>query len=165
MKRMIIPDKYKPILVDERGFVLVGALLILLLLVLIGISATTSTTLELQIAGSHKVRALSFYAAEAGQSFARASSELTGSANVASGVARDFPTPEQLNVNANVDRLGANAEQSFAGTSTYQGPGPLPPGSGYSEDYVAHYYLVASTGRGPNSAETTVAVRAYRVGP
>jgi len=161
-----MPDKYKPILVDERGFVLVGALLILLLLVLIGISATTSTTLELQIAGSHKVRALSFYAAEAGQSFARSSSELTGSANVALGVGGlDFPTPVQLSANVNVGKLGANADQSFTGKSTYQGPGPLPLGSGYSDDdYKAHYYLVESTGRGPNSAEATVEVRAYRVG-
>ncbi len=51
---------------DEQGFVLVGALLVLLLLVLIGISATTSTTLELQIAGAERIRRETFYQADAG---------------------------------------------------------------------------------------------------
>lgn len=50
----------------QQGFVLVGALLIMLLLVLIGISATTSTNLELQIAGADRARNEVFYAADSG---------------------------------------------------------------------------------------------------
>lgn len=50
----------------EDGFVLVGALLIMLLVVLIGISATTSTNLELQIAGVDRTHNETFYNAEAG---------------------------------------------------------------------------------------------------
>lgn len=50
----------------QQGFVLVGALLVLLLLVLIGISATTSTSLELQIAGAERIRRETFYQADAG---------------------------------------------------------------------------------------------------
>lgn len=164
-------DKHDIITADERGFVLVGALLILLLLVLIGVAATTSTTLELQMAASHRARALAFYGAEAGQSFAWASPALTGSGNTAEDVDLVFPTEEQLDENANVGQLGAAADQSFQGTVTYEGPGPLPAGAGYSEadasgegGYVAHIYRIESTGRGPNNAEVTVAVQGYRVG-
>lgn len=149
-----MPNKDDTMLADERGFVLVGALLILLLLVLIGIAATTSTNLELQMAASHRARALGFYAAEAGLSFARASG-LHGSTNVVEGEGLSFSSPAPL---------GANADQSFQGTVTYEGSGPLPRGSGFSDDYNAHFYRIDSTGRGPNNAETTVAVGAYRVG-
>lgn len=50
---------------NESGFVLIGALVILVLLVLVGISATTSTVLELQIAGIDRERKETFYAADA----------------------------------------------------------------------------------------------------
>lgn len=150
-----MPDKNDTIPADERGFVLVGALLILLLLVLIGIAATSSTTLELQMAASHRARALAFYGAEAGQSFVVANSALYGSANVVEDEGLDFSSPTPL---------GVNADQSFEGTVTYEGSGPLPRGAGYSEEYNAHYYRIESTGRGPNNAETTVEVGAYRVG-
>lgn len=50
----------------EGGFVLVGALLIMLILVLIGISATTSTNLELQIAGVERAHTETFFQGEAG---------------------------------------------------------------------------------------------------
>jgi hypothetical protein len=150
-----MPDKQETILADERGFVLVGALLMLLLLVLIGVAATTSTTLELQMAASHRARALAFYGAEAGQSFARASDDLHGSTNVVVGESLSFSSPAPL---------GANADQSFQGTVTYQGSGPLPRGSGFDERFSGHYYRLESTGSGPNSAEVTVEVGAYRVG-
>lgn len=147
----------------ERGYVLVGALLILLLLVVIGIAATTSTTLELQIAGSQRVRGLSFYAAESGKSFGWASPEISGSMNVVVGVPLPFPTPQQLTKDSDVGKLGANADQSFTGVATYIESGPLPRGSGFSEGYVAHFYTIESTGRGPNSAEATVQVKLYKV--
>jgi hypothetical protein len=50
----------------ERGFVLIGALLIMVLLALIGIAATTTTNLELQIAGAERVHKETFYQAEGG---------------------------------------------------------------------------------------------------
>lgn len=55
---------------NEGGYVLVGSLLILLLLVVIGIAATTSTTLELQIAGNDRVRKETFYQADGGSELA-----------------------------------------------------------------------------------------------
>jgi hypothetical protein len=49
---------------NEGGYVLVGALLILLLLIVIGIAATTSTVMEIQIAGSDRTHKETFYAAD-----------------------------------------------------------------------------------------------------
>lgn len=51
---------------NEGGFVLVGALLILVLLIVIGIAATTSTFMEIQIAGSDRIHKETFYAADGG---------------------------------------------------------------------------------------------------
>lgn len=54
------------ILNNERGFVLVASLMVLLILVIIGVSATTSTNIELQIAGNEKVHKQTFYRADGG---------------------------------------------------------------------------------------------------
>jgi len=51
---------------NEGGYVLVGSLLILLLLIVIGIAATTSTVMEIQIAGSDRTHKETFYAADGG---------------------------------------------------------------------------------------------------
>jgi Tfp pilus assembly protein PilX len=51
---------------NEGGYVLVGALLILLLLIVIGIAATTSTVMEIQIAGSDRTHKETFYGADGG---------------------------------------------------------------------------------------------------
>lgn len=55
---------------QEQGFVLVGALLIMLLVVIIGISATSSTILELQIAGAERVHQATFHSADGGTQLA-----------------------------------------------------------------------------------------------
>lgn len=49
---------------NERGVVLVVALLMMVALTIIGIAATSTTMLELQIAGNSKVSTMNFYTAE-----------------------------------------------------------------------------------------------------
>ena len=51
---------------NEKGSALVLALLILVLLTLMGISATTTSTVGIQMAGSEKFYELAFYSAESG---------------------------------------------------------------------------------------------------
>jgi len=51
---------------DEGGFVLVGAMLVLLLLMLIGISASNTTTMEIHIAASDRMRKEAFAQADGG---------------------------------------------------------------------------------------------------
>ena len=60
------------ILRNDRGSVLIIALLVLVLLTIIGISATTTTTTDIQIAGNEKVHSMAFYAADAGIEVGRA---------------------------------------------------------------------------------------------
>jgi len=55
---------------EEGGFVLVGAMLILLLLMLIGISASNTTTMEIHIAASDRVRKEAFSQADGGTQLA-----------------------------------------------------------------------------------------------
>ena len=55
---------------DEKGGVLVVALLILVLLTLIGMAATDTTNIELQVSGNEKVYKQAFYAADAGVAYA-----------------------------------------------------------------------------------------------
>jgi len=51
---------------NEEGFVLVTGLIILLVLTMLGISATTNTSIELQIAANDRIHKETFYQAEAG---------------------------------------------------------------------------------------------------
>jgi Tfp pilus assembly protein PilX len=51
---------------DEDGSVLVVALIMLVLLTILGISASTTSTLEIQIAGNEKFHMMAFYAADGG---------------------------------------------------------------------------------------------------
>lgn len=99
---------------NEGGYVLVGALLVLLLLVVIGIAATTSTIMEIQIAGSDRTHKENFYAADGGTQI--------GSELVEQSI-WDFPSIT-LPVNANgVSYLGAGPVGTFfisGGPANYQ---------------------------------------------
>ena len=59
-------NKYFKIAQNEDGFVLVASLVTLGLLVIIGISATTTTNIEIQIAGNEKAYNMAFYQADGG---------------------------------------------------------------------------------------------------
>ncbi|MBA3015779.1 MAG: pilus assembly PilX N-terminal domain-containing protein [Proteobacteria bacterium] len=53
---------------NENGFVLVAVMLMLLVLAFIGITSTTTSNIELQIAGNNKIYNQTFYAADGGTS-------------------------------------------------------------------------------------------------
>lgn len=63
---MIYPNVPQTIAKNEKGFVLVGAMVTLLILVVVGIIATTNTSLEIQIAANEKTQKETFYQADAG---------------------------------------------------------------------------------------------------
>jgi hypothetical protein len=146
---------------DESGFILVTAIVILLLLIVIGIAANTTSTIEIQMASVDKTHTMSFYAAEAGRSYAHATPELYGPSNVVEGEGVTFPDPADP---AERYTLGEQAGQTFSGTVTYEGSGALPRGSGFSEDFEGHYYIIESQGYGPGGAEAKVRAKGYRVG-
>jgi hypothetical protein len=55
---------------DETGSVLIVALMIVVLLTIIGISASTTSTIDIQIAGNEKLYKIAFYAADGGTELA-----------------------------------------------------------------------------------------------
>lgn len=67
MQRTFFPTK---VIANDKGFVLIAALLILFIMVIIGISATTIAVLELQIAGADRTHTQTFYQADAGTQLA-----------------------------------------------------------------------------------------------
>ena len=56
----------KNVLVNEKGFILVTAMVVLLLLVLIGIGAMRTSSIEVLIAGNDKFHKEAFYSADSG---------------------------------------------------------------------------------------------------
>lgn len=55
---------------NEEGFILITTLMMLVLLMVLGISATSTTTLELEISGNDRVRKEAFYQADGGTQLA-----------------------------------------------------------------------------------------------
>jgi len=73
------------ILKNEKGSVIIFALMILVLLTLIGISATKTTNVELQIAGNETAYKKALYNADAGISYALVSLDESSISSLSSG--------------------------------------------------------------------------------
>jgi hypothetical protein len=92
---------------------------------------------------------------------------LYGSANVVVDSGLRFPSgaPKEVPEDpATREVIGVNADQTFQGIVTYEGPDVLPPGSGFSSEFVGHFYSIESNGYGPSGAEAILEVSAYRIG-
>jgi len=160
----------------EQGSVLIVALVILVLLTLLGIAASTTTTIELQIAGNDKTYKMAFFAADGGTELGaelleqniekRAFTTATvGSVTVSNN---DFwsqmaePAANDATVmvaNSQVGlRIYGNAELSTGGAiqliSGYEGKGK---GAGGSGAYLVHD--IRSRATGPGAADARVHVR------
>ena len=124
---------------NEGGYVLVGALLILLLLIVIGISATTSTVLEIQIAGSDRTHKETFYAADGGT---HVGSELVEQAIF------DFPSVTlPLTLNTGVSYLGDLFVSSNYKDIPFKGVvDPTDVSSGVNRDAYFNYGVADPTG-------------------
>ncbi len=148
-------------LANDRGAALIVSILILALLTVIGISATTTSTIEVQIAGNEKAGDVAFYRAEGGWQHAIhwLDTPVTGviedcgsntDPNIAGGdpfCPQKYGTADVLNNSYRVDIL-------------YNGGSHIP---GYSTDFMRFGYTVSSTGDGPAGAESLVQVNAGRI--
>lgn len=153
-------------IIDEKGSIMIVALLILLLLTVIGISATTTTITEIQIAGNEKVHKIAFYAAEAAREYVKVNTGLYGVANTTvGGLGITFPDAADLTVQ---QQLAPG--QSFSGTVTYKGKGTAAGGpsrgTGDAQDKIEfHRYQIDITGSGPANATCQLLVEFYRKSP
>ena len=149
---------------NEKGSALVLALLMLVLLTLMGISATTTSTVEIQMAGGEKFYELAFYSAESGwqralnwldnqfpgvtdnrvwdgTDFIAVAGSLDDAATVGIPLATDNNTQYFVKV-------------EFVGTA---------PAAGYGTGFRRFNYRVNSVGRGPGNARSEVEVTAGKV--
>ena len=148
---------------NDRGSALVVALLILVLLTLMGISATTTSTIEVQMAGNEKFHEMAFYAAESGWQEAlnwldRQYPGITEQVgwNASSGTfatGDNYDAPDYIPL-AEDNNTGYYLKIDFAGTT---------PVAGYSSDYRRFNYRVNSVGMGPGNARSVVEVTAGKV--
>jgi len=146
---------------NEKGTVLVVALLILVILTIIGISATTTTDIETQIAGNEKFQKIAFYAAEAARGYVPGNTWLYDGTNLnPTGPGKDFPNPLDSS-----EKYSLSSKQSFKGDVKYSGISAAPRGSGYEvEDFKAHNYRMRCYGYGPSNAKIQIETGFYRIG-
>ena len=149
---------------NERGSALVLALLILVLLTLMGISATTSSTVGIQMAGSEKFYELAFYSAESG--WQRALNWLdTQYPGVTQNLVWNGTTFEpvvgSLDEAASVGiPLAEDNNTEYSVKVEFAGTAPVP---GYATSFRRFNYRVNSVGLGPGNARSEVEVTAGKV--
>jgi len=149
---------------DEKGSALVLALLILVLLTLMGISATTTSTVGIQMAGSEKFYEMAFYSAESG--WQRALNWLDDQylGDVTNRVWNGTTFEEVLGSLEEEDSVGitlANDDNiQYFVKLELTGTAPVP---GFSTSFRRVNYKVKSEGSGPSNARAVVEVTAGKV--
>jgi hypothetical protein len=143
---------------DQKGAVLVIAVVILLILSIIGIYAVGSSTIEIKISGQKKFYDEAFNDAEGGVDYVRGLNPFGG---IDSGNGPDNPvnytSPSGSDFNFNVD-------VSYLGNS----PPPVGSGTGQRIGFRAHYHLIDSTGTDAplvsSNASVNLQTEGYRIG-
>ena len=150
------------IFTNERGSVLVLALLVLVLLTLMGISATTTSTIEVQMAGNDKVHEIAFYAAESGWQttlnwldgqFPAITQNVGWNNGTSTFDDSRFDTPDAIS-------LSDDNKTEYSPTITFLGTTHVP---GYGPSFRRFNYMVNSTGTGPGNARSVVSVTAGKI--
>jgi hypothetical protein len=160
--------KRKCRLENEKGSVTVLAVVMLALLTLLGIAATTTSSIEVQIAGNDLRHKLAFYSAEAATAYVIWSPDLYGSDNITPGTFHYFPnnTDPYAEITDGLptpEELGSN--QSFNGSVEYTSSGRPSRGSGYEAgEYEAHQYKMVCNGYSTNNTTMQLEVGFYRIG-
>lgn len=133
---------------DERGAVLVIALLVMAVLSLIGTIAVMTSSIEINISANESLAKQAFYAAEAGWTVAVCWLDTQAAPFLGNREVSDVP-------------VGKN---TYSYTLRYQTPPRNIPG--YSMKYKEFRYVIDSTGQNPGSLShiQVTAGKAYRVG-
>ena len=147
---------------NDRGSALVIALLVLVLLTLMGISATTTSTIEVQMAGNEKFQDLAFYAAESG--WQRSLNWLDRQyPAVTQNLGWDGASETFAEANYNSSDymvLAGDNDTEYSVTIEFVGTSAVP---GYGTNFRRFNYKVDSTGIGPSNARSTVRVVAGKI--
>ena len=149
-------------LTNEKGSALILALLILVLLTLMGISATTTSTIEVQMAGNEKFHDMAFYAAESGwqtslnwldSQYPAVTQNLGWDKTSETFVEANYNTPDSM-------VLAEDNDTEYAVKIEFVGTRAVP---GYGTNFRRFNYRVDSTGIGPGNARSEVRVVAGKI--
>ena len=151
---------------NEEGSALVLALLVLVLLTLMGISATTTSTVEVQMAGGERFYELAFYSAESG--WQRTLNWLDDQyPGVTDNLVWDGETNTFTQALGNLEEthtdgipLAADNNTQYFVKVEFTGTTPVP---GYGTNFRRFNYRVDSVGVGPGNARSEVMVSAGKV--
>ena len=148
---------------NDKGSALVLALLMLVLLTLMGIAATTTSTIEVQMAGNEKFHEMAFYAAESGwqealnwldRQYPGITVQVGWDANSQTFVTGEkYNAPDYISL-ADDNNTGYYLKIDFTGTTLV---------SGYGIDFRRFNYRVNSVGMGPGNARSELSVTAGKV--
>ena len=156
------------LLENEKGSVMVLAVIMLVLLTILGIAALTSSSIDTQIAGNELRHKRAFYAAESATAYVTWSPDLYGPDNMTPGSPHYFPnnTVPYTGITSSLPTaLSINVAQSFNGKVEYDTPLTPPRGSGYSVGkYKAHQYQMVCNGYSSNETIKNLVVGFYRIG-
>lgn len=146
---------------DERGYMLVMALMIMTILTVLATAATHVSITERESAASEEINELTFYAAEAGRFYVPERPDLYHEQNITVGNSLSFPDPADSSAQYEVGGLA-----SFNGSVEYIGRSSPPRGSGFDVGkFKAHRYRITSVGYCPKkSSEGKVEAAFYRIG-
>jgi len=161
MLKAMTRKKDFPLKNNERGSILLVVLLMLVLLTILGFSVSSTSSVEVRIAGNERAHDVAFYSAESGWQVALA-----------------WLDSKSVGI---IDNHGSdNSGGELFATAKAGSPDTLAGGyqvdidfikaisvAGYSADYKRYLYNVASLGAGPGSALSAVQIKAgkvYKVG-
>jgi hypothetical protein len=152
MKEKCLPE-------NEKGSITVLAVVLLMLLTLLGIAATTTSSIEVQIAGNELRHKLAFYSAEAAKGWVVWNTNLYDSNNI-TGAPLYFPNNADQSATQTL-----NSNQSFNGSVAYNIAIDPPRGSGYEAgEYRAHRYTMTCKGYSSHNTQTQIEIGFYRIG-
>lgn len=153
---------------NEKGSVMILAMILLAVLTILGIAVLTSSSIDTQIAGNELRHKLAFYAAESATAYVTRRPDLYGPDNITAGSPHYFPNNivPYVGITFGLPKaLTMNVTQSFNGEVEYDNALSPPRGSGYSVgEYKAHQYQMVCNGYSTNETTKNIVVGFYRIG-
>ncbi len=145
---------------NEKGSVLVPALMIMVLMTIMGFSIAATTTMGLKVAANKKYHKSAFIATESGLSYVMASINLYGNDNSTVGNKIYFPNKDDSD-----EKYSLSNDQFFHGSVEYIGSRMVPRGSGSEAGlFRAHDYRINCKGYGPVNSNSIINSAFYRIG-
>jgi hypothetical protein len=153
---------------NDKGSVMILAVVLLFLLALLGTAALNTSSIETQIAGNELRHELAYYAAESAAAYVAYRPDLYGPDNITAGAGHYFPNntmPYAAITSSLPPAQSIGTTQSFNGRVQYQSTSSPPRGSGCSVGvFKAHQYSMVCIGYAPDNTVERISAGFYRIG-